>query len=573
MKFIISLIAVIGFSISLQSQNVNVGWALSVGASGYDYGYSMTMDNEGNLYILGVFELTVDFDPGDDVYNVTSSIGGKDLYIQKLNSDGNFQWVKTVGGAWANFIGTDITLDSLGNIIVTGLFNGTADFNPGTDSLFYSSNGPELDGFVLKLDNEGGFLWTHVLDGQLSNNYTSIAVDSINNIYLTGEYQDTIDFDPGSATLNLISNGGKDIFIQKLNSEGELIWVKSLGGSNDSEYQTDRVNCITLNSSEGLYISGSYYDTVDFDPGTNEFGLTSNGGADGFVLKLNLDGEFIWAFSLGGIEDDYCNEVKIDHSEKLVIIGVFQDLIDIDPGTDEFNLSSIGNFDGYILKTNLESDFIWARSFGGTGNDGASNIDFDSLNNIYLTGNFEETVDFDPGTAVYNLTSVNQPDIFVLKLDSIGEFKWVKNFTGGTSLKSPGSIIVNEAGSSIYLNGTFTRTVHFDPNSENFDLTSIEMSFDAFIVKLQEESNVIKEISDEPLLSIYPNPSDGHLTIEFKSLQEVDIKMFNLSGQVVYSQEGINAISHQFEVDEPSGIYILEISSPKFKQYYKVFLE
>ncbi|HNE70377.1 MAG TPA: hypothetical protein PLE39_18480, partial [Anaerolineales bacterium] len=184
--------------------------------------------------------------------------------------------------------------------------------------------------------------------------------------------------------------------------------------------------------SGGIYTIGGFFDTADFDPGSNVFNLTSLGNNDIFVSKLNKDGSFAWAISIGSTGYlEYAHDVTLDASGNVYVIGTFGGTIDFNPGAEVFNMTSKGVHDVFILKLDENGNFVWAKSMSGA--DGNSkgegtSIILDFSDNIYLTGSFSGVVDFDPGSGVHNLTSTPYGDnAFIVKLNGNGGFMWVKS--------------------------------------------------------------------------------------------------------------------------------------------------
>jgi len=154
----------------------------------------------------------VDFDPGATTHNLSSN-GDFDCFILKLDNNGNFLWAKSLGSTQYDQ-GESITLDASGNCYVTGTYQEIVDFDPGTETYDLTSNGAE-DIFILKLNNSGDFNWAHTIGGSLSDVGYSIAAYAVDDLYLTGYFQSTVDFDIGPSTSNLSSNGNEAVFIEK----------------------------------------------------------------------------------------------------------------------------------------------------------------------------------------------------------------------------------------------------------------------------------------------------------------------------------------------------------------------
>jgi predicted transcriptional regulator len=310
----------------------------------------------------------------------------------------------------------------------------------------------------------------------------SVAVDSSGNVYTTGPFLNTVDFDPGSGTANLTSNGGKDVFVSKLDSSGNYVWAKSFGGTS-----TDYGYSVAVDSSGNVYTTGTFEGTGDFDPGSGTTNLTSNGGTDVFVSKLDSSGNYVWAKSFGGTSTDYGYSVAVDSSGNVYTTGYFKNTVDFDPGSGTTNLTSNGSNDVFISKLDSSGNYVWAKSFGSTNTElGYGAVD--SSGNVYTTGYFKNTVDFDPGSGTTNLTSNGGQDVFVSKLDSSGDLVWAKSF-GGPMTDFGRSVAVDSSG-NVYTTGTFEGTGDFDPGSGTTNLTS-NGGTDVFVSKLDSSGNYV----------------------------------------------------------------------------------
>ena len=400
----------------------NFVWAKGLGGTSGDDGFGIAVDSSGNVYTTGSFIGTADFDPAAETTNLISAgVSERNIFVSKLDSLGNFVWAKGLGGTGAD-VGRIIAVDSSGNVYTTGYFFSTADFDPGAGTTnLISAGGAEA--FVSKLDSSGNFVWAKGLGGNSTDEGYSIALDSSGNVYTTGYFRDTADFDPGAgvAALTSASAGVNEIFVSKLNSSGNFVWAKGLGGT-----AADVGRSIAVDSSGNVYTTGYFIGTADFDPGAGVANLTSASGSGGtdrdvFVSKLNSSGNFVWAKGLGGTAADESNSIAVDSSGNVYTTGSFNGTVDFDPGTGVENLTSAGGSDGFISKLDSSGNYVWAKSLGDTGFDYVRSIAVDSSGNVYTTGNFNGTVDFDPGAGVENVTSNGSNDVFVLKLTPSGE--------------------------------------------------------------------------------------------------------------------------------------------------------
>jgi len=316
----------------------NFVWAKQfvAGNGNTDYGYSITLDDNGNVYSTGQFMSTCDFDPGPGVYNLTAA-GNNDCFISKLDASGNFVWAKKMGGT-ASDISLSIKLDNSGNVYTTGVFTGTADFDPGTGTFNLSSSSAiDVDIFVSKLDNSGNFAWAKRMGGISIDNGYSIAIDAGGNVYTTGAFMYTADFDPGPGIYSLSSIANQyDIYVSKLDSSGNFIWAKQMGGA-----VADFGYSIAVDGQGNAYTTGYFNSaTADFDPDTSAtYNLNSWGGQDVFISKLDSSGDFIWAGHLGGTDHDVGYGIATDVNGNIYAAGGFRSTADFDPGTGTYYLT------------------------------------------------------------------------------------------------------------------------------------------------------------------------------------------------------------------------------------------
>jgi len=553
MKIIkIILIAVVNLFLivsTVHAQTPTFEWVKQMGGTGYDHGNSITTDANGNVYVTGDFSDTVDFDPGAGISNLMS-VDGLDIFIQKLDANGNLLWVKQMGGT-GNNRGNSIIADSMGNVYAAGIFSGTVDFDPGVNTFNLTSFGGR-DVFIQKLDFNGNFLWVKQMGGAYVDYVYSITTDANGYLYATGTFNGTADFDPGVGTANLTSAGGEDIFIQKLDANGNLIWVKQMGGT-----VNDRGLSITTDANRIIYSTGIFMGTVDFDPGVGTANLTSIGSHDNFIQKLDTNGNLLWVKQMGGTGYTYVSSITTDANGNVYTVGAFEATVDFDPGIGTFNLTSVGWSDIFIQKLDANGNLLWVKQIEDTNEHYGLSITTDAIGNLYTTGMFSDTVDFDPGANIFNLTSVGNHDIFIQKLDANGNLLWVKQM-GGTGHDFGNSITV-DANENVYAIGGFDGIADFDPGFGFTNLTPVGLE-DIFIHKLSQSVVGILEYAFPENHVIYPNPTDGKFSIEFKEMMEsLTVSLYSLSGQLIMNKIFQNTNIIQLEINQPNGMYLLEI--------------
>ena len=475
-----------------------------------------------------------------------------------------FEWVKSFGGS-SDDAGYSTIVDDSGNVYTTGNFAGTVDFDPGAGTANLTSAG-DYDIFVHKLDASGNFIWAKAFGGSSYDIGESINVDASGNIYTTGSFEGTVDFDPGAGTANLTSVGVNDVFVQKLDASGNFIWAKAFGDIN-SDYGLS----ITVDTSGNIYTTGSFIGTVDFDPGAGTANLTSAGGIDVFVQKLDASGNFIWAKAYGGSSNDEGRSTIVDDSGNIYTTGYFAGTVDFDPGAGTVNLTSAGGNDVFVQKLDASGNFIWAKSFGDSNSDYVRSITVDTSGNIYTTGFFEGTVDFDPGVGTANLTSAGGTDIFVQKLDASGNFIWAKSF--GDSYAECGCSITVDTSGNVYTTGYFAGTVDFDPEAGIANHTSAGCA-DIFVQKMNQGMPVIVDMGIDIQIKAYPNPSKGLVQLTFdQTLNNVEIILTDLRGKVVFTKHLDAAVNEQINIDGSAGIYFLSVKTPQGQSVMKLIKE
>ncbi len=349
--------------------------------------------------------------------------------------------------------------------------------------------------FLLQLNNisyaQVNFEWAKSISGTGLEVSYNVKVDASGNVYTTGQFEGTVDFDPGASTSNLTATGNRDIFISKFDMNGNYLWAKKMEGFGDEIGLS-----LAIDASGALYIGGIFQGTVDFDPSAAVFSLNSNGQYDIFIAKLDAGGNFLWAKSMGGFGIDGFKSLAIDPSGNVCFVGSFEGLVDFDPGSAVSNLTSAGAFDIFVCKLNSAGTFLWAKSVGASSFDGAFSIAIDATSNIYVTGYFNGTADFDPNAGVSNLTSAGGDDLFILKLDNSGNFLWA-NSSGGIS-SDWGTAITIDASGNVITTGRFQGTIDFDPSAGVSNLTSVGADKDVFVSKLDASGNFLwaKSVGD-----------------------------------------------------------------------------
>ncbi len=448
-------------------------WAKAIDGTAIVLNDDVVTDATGSVYMIGQFTGTADFDPGPGTLNIVSA-GDYDVYVVKLDSGGALLWAKTMGGTLQEE-GGKIALDPYGNVLTTCYSKGTADFDSSPSTYTLSAAGADKEIFVSKLDGNGNFVWARAMGGAGDDAGNAITTDALGYVYTTGTFQGTADFDPGAGTYNLVhSTGTKAGFISKLSSSGTFIWARSMEAASDFSFYA-----VLVDSNYDVYTTGQFDGTTDLDPGAGVHNLSGFGS---FLSHLDTNGNFVHADGFTGTGGSIGNALALDPNGEVYVAGSFYNTLTIGAA---FPLYSAGGFDGFIAKTDGQGNFNWAKSIGGLGADSIADIATDSSGEVYSTGWFADTADFDPGPGVFNMTtSFADSNIFVLRLNQSGDFVWAKGL-GGNYYEIGRGIALSPNG-DVNTVGFFSGPADFDPGAGVYNLTPSGVD-SAFISKLSND--------------------------------------------------------------------------------------
>jgi hypothetical protein len=410
-----------GYTMKMDA-NGNLVWAKSfqgeLGIGGIDM-FALAIDNDGNSYITGDFFGTVDFDPGPNVFNMVSA-GHDDTFFAKLDASGNLVWAKALPSVGAYAQSKQIAVDANANIYLTGTVLNTTDFDPGPGETLVTGVANQIQVYFAKYNANGELLWVKTIRypvGALTQSgpgADAMVLDAAGNIYIGGAFSGTSDFDPGPGIFNMTAFTGpfytNDAYIMKLDNSGNFLWAKSYTGEfgeGVASIKTDGTH---------VYVVGEYGgNAMDFDPGAGETLLS---GSKLYVSKFDVNGNFVWARTMGGL---YVMQpwLALD-AGNVYITSSFATSIggpaDYDPGAGEYFLNA-PVWDVALTKLTKDGNFVWAASFGSADDfDVRAKPVIDPAGNIYVSGEFSRTSDFDPSGCTYNVTSYGQTDAFNFKV-------------------------------------------------------------------------------------------------------------------------------------------------------------
>jgi len=456
------------------------GWSRMWGGEGDEYNWKVDVDGAGNIYVAGAIQDTVDVDPGDGV-DVRRSKGHWDCYLGSFDPGGNFRWAHTWGGPdwdWCR----SVHVTESGQVCVTGEFMWTVDFDPGFEGNFFTAT-DSWDAFFSIFDVNGNYLLTRTWGGDgTTGPYWEEALDVVSDangdIYVAGSVAGIIDLDPGPLTDIKLCNRLPNVSLSKFDSSGNYIWGHTFGNTG-----WDWATGVDVDSQSNVYLVGSFAMKSDFDPGPDDVELISNGGWDAFLISFTQNGEFRWARSWGDEYWDEALEISIDDGQDIAVVGFFEDIVDFDPGDGVAEYGSPGVRGAYLTKLDFSGNHLWTSTWDVGGGNYAYELERDAEQNIFVTGFFGMTTDFDSGPSTSWGVSVGGSDAYLLKYSEAGEFVWSRTWGGFNDDYGLGVAVANDG--KIYTCGASGGPADMDPGDEIFEQFPAG-KFDAWLMMVPE---------------------------------------------------------------------------------------
>ena len=477
-----------------------------------------------------------------------------DIFIAKLDPLGNLIWVTTYYSLGPD--GTqEVVTDENNNIYVTGSYAYTIDFDPGPE--VHNLSAIIYDGFILKLNQNGEFVWAHSLGSSGSDQTYSVAVDSDENVIIYGVYEDTIDIDPGPDVHELLPIGntwtGNDGYILKLNSEGDFIWAQPVLSSSSTRLQ---LGCLAIDNENNIYLATHFMDTIHPNPEDELFLLESEEAAT-LVLKLDADGDFIWADAVIGTSPHTQAQILCTEDNDVLLVDSYWGLVDFDFGP-EFEYLDAGPWPivhNYILKMTSDGEFLWVKENSGSGDIRSTDADLDEAGNIYVTGTFDDTIDFDPGMDEYVLIANDLiHHSFTQKLTPNGELVWAAQIGG-----YGGYAVSAFKENAVYTAGLYAGIADFDHTEAEFTMDGGSHTA-TFLHKIGDYDYTSLTNIEQRETLLYPNPSCGTFQLKFQNNQNVEcLSILDHSGRIV-GHFNNPELSQSYSVEEyANGIYFVHV--------------
>jgi hypothetical protein len=486
--------------LEVSPENINLEtrktFTLSIGNGKNDSGQAVSVDNDGNIIMAGYFQGTIDLDLGAGIMERTS-LGGSindnaiDIYLAKYTQGGRLIWGFSLGS-----VGSDaphsLKTDKDGNIYLTGYFGGQMDADPTPEEkIINASTG--RDAFLIKYNKDGKLVWAKSFGNPETIPFSlndlrfeeGLDVDIDNNIYLIGVFDDIIDLDnsDNNKFSDTFTAYDKDTFIAKFDLQGNFIKAVVLSGKGNTQGQA-----LKIDNNGNIYIAGYFDGKLTAD---NKI-LNSSGSSDCFLIKYDNNLNIVFAKRWGGAGSDKVNigAIDVDKDNNIYLSGEFSETVYL----GDFKISSKGGLDVFFVKFDENGGADFLKSIGGLHNDSSRKIKIDSYGNVYITGFFKESVDFDPGKGVdfIQTTSFGESsDVFLAKYSPNFNYIWARNFGGYVSLadeiQSAYDLAIDNEDNPIIV-GSFYDQVDFH-STQDLNLKSFGAS-DAFLIKYNNDGKI-----------------------------------------------------------------------------------
>jgi hypothetical protein len=655
------------------AQSQKLDWAIRQGGPQEEVSYGVTTDQKGNVYTAGYFSGTVDFDPGPGSYPLTAAGSGEQTYISKVDASGKLLWAKLIQSTGGYCRATGIKSDTANNLYVCGYYTGDVDIDPGpgvklltsggwpclftvkydssgalkwavrgvggsANSIavdregnsfvagvfgntlsFYSSTGIKdmevnsfstYDMFLLSLDKDGMVVYAMSSEASTGGNAyaSSVSVDTLGNVFCTGRFQGSIIFPFMLSPSYLTSNSGSDdIFLLKTDYYTHTKWVQQIGSVNK-----DVGLAVAADNSGAVIASGAWAGPADFDPGPGTTTLSTTTPA-GYICRFDNDGNLKWAKGFTGTSgSSLCNTLTVQHDGTLYAGGAFAGTVDLDPGAGVQEETAYGSVqDIYIARMDTAGAFNRAKTIPGLNTVVLNALHHDAAGNLYATGYFNSTTDFNPGPGKAPLTPAGNFDNYTMKLSpctpatvttsltacgsyTFGDMTFTNSgiydlVAGGSSgcdsfitlnlSIAPGIDTVTSSGSTLSAKTSGATyqwfrcpgyTIIPGATSQNFTATttgayavvvSNGTCTDTSYCVAVTGTGLADPLANE-LIKIYPNPAGKVVSVVLPyAATGVQLQISSISGQVVLQQDQLSGAAFSMDLSGLApGMYFLKIS-------------
>jgi hypothetical protein len=461
-------------------------WLWTTGCDDRDLVNTLAETADGGMVVGGEYAGSCTF--GESLGEARVAKGYSDAFVVKLDCRGEPEWVRTWGGdalsptssGWDDDVEA-VAVGPDGSIYVAGQYCSTVDFDPGPD-VDERTSVACFDGYLTRLTPAGAHVWTRTFGGGGRDRVSGVTVLVDGAIAISGQFEGTVDFDPGPGTALRDSTGEIDVFAANLSAAGELNWVATWGGP-WVEYGPVRLDS---DSSSASWVTGPFEDSADFEPGLGVDVRSSAGLDDTYVSKIGWDGTREWTETFGGASTEYARDISVNLAFGAVV-GFFYGPADFDPSSNTDVHDPVGLYGAFLTHLADDGSYRWTRTWGqaSTAVDSLDVVTADAVattadGTSIVVGTFEGTIDFGAGSDSRIESAAGQTDGYVSAFSESGARQWTW-IVGGAEPDGVSSLSAASAGLTV--GGQFRGAVEFDLGG-SAPSVSAAGDYDGFVARL-----------------------------------------------------------------------------------------
>ena len=432
-------------------------------------------------------------------------VGTANVFLVKYDADGNYTWHVALSNT-GQAIAKCLAIDGNGDVVMAGRFETSITFGPGANGTI-TSNGSN-DCFIAKYTSAGQLQWVRSFGSTAGDEIHGLTLDASDNIIVSGLFRLTVDFDPGPGIATLMSMGGADGFVAKYGPNGAFQWVRGVQGTGNAQMWS-----VAADTNGDIHALGHFTGTVTV---ANLSQITSSGLNDGVLCRFSATGTAIWRQPFGGVGNVTTERILNDGAGHLYIMGSFSGMANIDPGTNNIGVTSVGNNNMYFAKLLTNGNALWGHGIPAVNHfDGVGDIAVDGSGNLYVCGahNVELDLDPGPGQAIHPAPTGPGHDLFIAQYDGAGLFQWSRAITTEGGFDTANEMAVDAQG-NVIVTGSYGLSAEFDALAPDGSLSHTSTQ-SGYTVKYGPDlgTAVVPAGSNTSDLMLFPNPADRELRI------------------------------------------------------------
>lgn len=505
-------------------------WAKPINATAAR-GMAVTTDTGGNVYVCGNVAGVSDFDPGTGQAISEVNFGTANVFLMKYDAQGNYLWHVALSNT-GQAIAKCLAIDGNGDVVMAGRFESSITFGPGANGTITSNGGNDC--FIAKYTSGGQLVWVRSFGSTAGDELHGLTLDASNNIIVSGSFRLTVDFDPGPGTTTLMSMGGTDGFVAKYGPNGAFQWVRGMQGTGNAQFWS-----VAADTNGDIHALGHFAGTVNVASLSQ---ITSSGLSDAVLCRFTSTGTAMWRQPFGGVGNVTTERILNDGAGHLYIMGTFSGMANIDPGSNNIGVTSVGNNNMFFAKLLTNGNALWGYGIPAVNHfEGVGDLAVDDEGNVYVCGAHNVEIDLDPGPgqAIHPAPAGSGHDLFIAQYDAAGLFQWSRAITTEGGFDTANDIAV-DANGNVIVTGSYGLSAEFDTVDPAGSLmhTSSQSGYTAKYAPDLGTAVAPGRTSATDLL-LFPNPADGELFVRMATGELPQaLELADATGRILMQRTG-----------------------------------